>query len=83
GSEGAPLTLVVATEERKSEVSDLVEQHGYAANIEVNGDVEENITELDVLLNKPKTQRFEKTPERNDPCSCGSEKKYKKCCGKN
>jgi len=19
---------------------------------------------------------------RNDPCSCGSEKKYKKCCGK-
>ena len=20
---------------------------------------------------------------RNDPCLCGSEKKYKKCCGKN
>lgn len=20
---------------------------------------------------------------RNDPCACGSEKKYKKCCGKN
>jgi len=23
----------------------------------------------------------EKTPERNDPCPCGSGKKYKKCCG--
>ena len=23
----------------------------------------------------------EKTPGRNDPCSCGSGKKYKKCCG--
>ena len=22
------------------------------------------------------------TPERNDPCPCGSGKKYKKCCGK-
>lgn len=26
--------------------------------------------------------RVEKTPGRNDPCSCGSGKKYKKCCGK-
>lgn len=24
----------------------------------------------------------EKTPGRNDPCPCGSGKKYKKCCGK-
>ena len=23
----------------------------------------------------------EKTPGRNDPCPCGSGKKYKKCCG--
>lgn len=22
------------------------------------------------------------TPGRNDPCPCGSGKKYKKCCGK-
>ena len=24
----------------------------------------------------------DKTPARNDPCPCGSGKKYKKCCGK-
>ncbi|MFZ3139321.1 MAG: SEC-C metal-binding domain-containing protein [Polaromonas sp.] len=23
----------------------------------------------------------EATPGRNDPCPCGSGKKYKKCCG--
>jgi uncharacterized protein YecA (UPF0149 family) len=23
-----------------------------------------------------------KTPSRNDPCPCGSGKKYKNCCGK-
>ena len=27
------------------------------------------------------TVRAEVTPGRNDPCSCGSGKKYKKCCG--
>ena len=27
--------------------------------------------------------RREETPGRNDPCSCGSGKKYKKCCGLN
>ena len=25
--------------------------------------------------------RKEATPERNEPCPCGSGKKYKKCCG--
>jgi uncharacterized protein len=27
------------------------------------------------------TVRKVDTPGRNDPCSCGSGKKYKKCCG--
>jgi len=35
-----------------------------------------------VWINKPVTTRFEKKPERNEPCVCGSGKKYKKCCGK-
>ena len=26
--------------------------------------------------------RVAKTPGRNEPCSCGSGKKYKQCCGK-
>jgi len=25
--------------------------------------------------------RSDKKPDRNDPCPCGSGKKYKKCCG--
>lgn len=32
---------------------------------------------------RSKTVVKEKTPGRNDPCPCGSGKKYKKCCGKN
>ena len=30
---------------------------------------------------KPDTRRVEKTPGRNDPCPCGSGKKFKKCHG--
>ncbi len=30
-----------------------------------------------------KPQRAVKKPGRNDPCPCGSGKKYKKCCGRN
>ncbi|MBQ6259982.1 MAG: preprotein translocase subunit SecA [Firmicutes bacterium] len=32
---------------------------------------------------KPKPIRVEKTPGRNDPCPCGSGKKYKNCHGRN
>jgi preprotein translocase subunit SecA len=33
---------------------------------------------------KPETVRREgKKIGRNDPCPCGSGKKYKKCCGRN
>ncbi len=39
--------------------------------------------ELYLSQKKSKTIRKEKLPGRNDPCICGSGKKYKYCCGKN
>ncbi|WP_441002402.1 PBPRA1643 family SWIM/SEC-C metal-binding motif protein [Pseudocolwellia agarivorans] len=81
GTEKNPLTLVVTSDERKLEVEALVTENQLFADITVDKSVDENINELDVILNKPVTTTFDKTPNRNDPCSCGSEKKYKKCCG--
>ncbi|WP_426360328.1 PBPRA1643 family SWIM/SEC-C metal-binding motif protein [Pseudocolwellia sp. HL-MZ19] len=81
GTEKNPLTLVVASDERKLEVEALVAENELFADITVDSSVDENTNELDVILNKPVTTTFDKTPNRNDPCSCGSEKKYKKCCG--
>lgn len=81
GSEKHPLTLVVNSEERKLEIIALVSDNNLFAEITVDSAVEENIVELDGILNKPTTTRFDKTPNRNDPCSCGSGNKYKKCCG--
>ncbi|MEI6897815.1 MAG: PBPRA1643 family SWIM/SEC-C metal-binding motif protein [Psychromonas sp.] len=81
GTEESPFTLLVPTEARKVDVEASLKEHGLFANIEVNDSKQENIMELEGFLNKPKTMTFEKTPKRNDPCSCGSHKKYKKCCG--
>lgn len=81
GSAAKPLTLTVISQQRKQEIETIVAEHSLIANIEINADEKEDTTELETVLNKPKTQRFEKKPNRNDPCSCGSAKKFKKCCG--
>ena len=81
GTEEHPLSLTVQTKDRKKELEATLKDNELFANIEINEKVEENITALDSLLSTSKTIVFDKTPNRNDPCSCGSGKKYKKCCG--
>jgi SWIM/SEC-C metal-binding protein len=81
GSEKNPLTIVVTSEERKQEIETLVANNELFADITIDSACDENINELNSVLNKPKTTTFDKTPNRNDPCLCGSGKKYKKCCG--
>lgn len=81
GTEEQPLSLIVNNEERKIEIEAIVADNQLFADITVDASVEENINELDVMLNKPQPTTFEKSPKRNDPCSCGSGKKFKKCCG--
>ncbi|MGR5279684.1 PBPRA1643 family SWIM/SEC-C metal-binding motif protein [Vibrio rotiferianus] len=80
GTEEAPINIVVPTEVRKQEVEAITQEHSIFANIIVDESQEENTIELDTLLNKATPTVFEKKPNRNDPCSCGSGKKYKKCC---
>jgi len=81
GSEKYPLTLTVSSEEKKAEIEALVSDNSLFAEITIDSTIDENILELTAILNKITTTTFEKTPNRNDPCSCNSGKKYKKCCG--
>ncbi|MBU3018747.1 SEC-C domain-containing protein [Paraglaciecola agarilytica] len=81
GSENAPLAIQVQTTERESELRAVLQQHNLYAEITLDPDQPENTLQLDTLLQLPGTQKFAKTPSRNDPCLCGSGKKYKKCCG--
>ena len=81
GSQDNPLTLTLNDEIRREDIQALLDEHELVANITVDTDAVENINELTAIIDTPSTTTFEKTPGRNDPCSCNSGKKYKKCCG--
>lgn len=83
GSKKYPLKLTVTSEARKQEVQLLVANVALFAevNIDTSEGAVESIFELTALLNKKEAVNVVKVPARNEPCSCGSGKKYKKCCG--
>jgi SWIM/SEC-C metal-binding protein len=83
GSRKYPLTLVVTSEARKQEIEAQVAAADLHANITVDSrdGAVESIAELTVILNKGGTVTTAQAPSRNDPCSCGSGLKFKKCCG--
>jgi SWIM/SEC-C metal-binding protein len=87
GSKKFPLTLVVTSEARKQEIEALVAEADLFASIKVDAsaDAVESIAELTTVLGKgvtvTKAVTSAKVPARNDPCSCGSGVKFKKCCG--
>ncbi|MFT4993333.1 MAG: SWIM/SEC-C metal-binding protein [Paraglaciecola sp.] len=81
GTLGSPLSLIVTSLTRQQELELILQQHSLHGTFVISDDGEENLTELEAILNKPKTQTVAATQSRNDPCSCASGKKFKKCCG--
>jgi SWIM/SEC-C metal-binding protein len=81
GTERKPAAVRVQTEERLKEVAAIFEEHGWEYTIELEPDEPEDIVDLERLLNPPQPKTADKKVGRNDPCPCGSGKKYKKCCG--
>ena len=82
GTEKNPAVVNVKTKKRMKEVISIFEKNGWKYTIEVDRKKQEDITDLETLLNWPKPVEAEKKVGRNEPCPCGSGKKYKKCCGK-
>jgi len=81
GTEKNPAVARVQTKKRMKEVASKFEKSGWKYTIELEPDKPEDVTDLEILLNPPKTVVAEKKVGRNDPCPCGSGKKFKKCCG--
>ena len=82
GTEKNPAVVNVQTEERVKELEAVFEENGWTYKIELEPDKPEDITDLEILLNPQKPKIAEKKVGRNEPCPCGSGKKFKKCCGK-
>jgi SWIM/SEC-C metal-binding protein len=82
GTKKKPAVVKVQTEERLKEVASIFEEKDWEYVIGLEPDKPEDIADLEILLNRPKPVAAEKKVGRNEPCPCGSGKKYKRCCGK-
>ena len=82
GTEMNPAVVTVQTEKRLKEVTSTFQKKGWKYKVELDPDKPENIADLTRLLNPLKPMTAEKKVGRNEPCSCGSGKKYKNCCGR-
>jgi len=83
GSKNAPAQISVKTEARKAELEAILKENKWIAEVTLDAEKSEDIRDLGILQATAETQRAvtSKKANRNDPCPCGSEKKYKKCCG--
>ena len=75
----------VQTQERAAEIMALGEERGWYVTLELAPDQPEDLTDIErQLKNLPRasTAALPPTPGRNDPCSCGSGIKFKKCHGR-
>jgi len=81
GTKKVPAKIIVQTEERKQDVVAILDKNKWFADIIVDAEQEENIKDLEFLQNKNVKTVTKPLAGRNDPCPCGSGKKFKKCCG--
>jgi SWIM/SEC-C metal-binding protein len=86
GTHAKPAVVRVATQEKATEIFDICESNGWKVVIGVEPGKPEDISDVQKLLGikSENVKTIVNAPQigRNDPCPCGSGKKYKKCCGK-
>ena len=82
GSKKRPIVVRVHSDEMARHVAETCAKNGWHYVIGLEPDEPEDISDLEKLLNPPLPVKSDKIG-RNDPCPCGSGKKYKKCCGTN
>lgn len=82
GSKKKPARVRVQTEERGMELVALCTKKGWQVIVGIEPDKEENIDDIKKLETGITPMfAFQSAPSRNAPCTCGSGKQYKRCCG--
>ena len=82
GSKRGPLNLTVQNEARCEEVTVICKDKGWFCDITVDAERDEDIKALTLMQEKQVVATSTRLAGRNDPCPCGSGKKYKQCCVK-
>ena len=83
GTDKHPAIVRVQTQQRAAEIATICNQHGWHFIAGLEPDKPEDISDVERLLHPTRPVAVEKTPGRNEPCPCGSGKKYKHCHGRN
>jgi SWIM/SEC-C metal-binding protein len=81
GSKEKPIIVRVTNDARAQYVAQQCAENGWHYIVGLEPDKQEDITDLEKALNPPEPFHAVKIG-RNEPCSCGSGRKYKQCCGK-
>jgi SWIM/SEC-C metal-binding protein len=80
GSHKRPAVVRVQEPERAQEILGICNEYGWQVIVGIEPDKHEDISDIERLLNPPLPATTYLKTGRNDPCECGSGKKFKKCC---
>ena len=80
GSDKNPIVVNVHHQKDAEKIIAICELKDWAVIVGVNKDDPENVDDLVQKLEPPTIAYEEEKIGRNDPCHCGSGKKFKKCC---
>jgi len=81
GTEKQPAVARVKSQKRAEEILSICSKHGWKVIVGVEPNKPEDISDVERLLDPPEAAKAQVKTGRNDPCPCGSGKKYKRCCG--
>jgi SWIM/SEC-C metal-binding protein len=81
GSKNKPAVAHVKSQERADEILSICNRRGWQVIVGIEPNKPEDISDVERLLNPPEAAKAQAKTGRNEPCPCGSGKKYKRCCG--
>lgn len=80
GSHKRPAVVRVQESDRAQEILEICNENGWQVIVGIEPDKQEDISDVEKLLNPPEPMLAHFKTGRNEPCSCGSGRKYKRCC---
>jgi SWIM/SEC-C metal-binding protein len=83
GTSKKPAVVRVRTQARAEEILAICDRKGWKVIVGLEPDQDEDFSDVEWLLHPQAPAQAAPVPGRNDPCPCGSGRKYKKCCGAN
>ena len=78
-----PAIVRVRTQARAEDILSICNRYGWQVIAGIEPDRDEDVSDVERLLHPPEPAKAAASTGPNEPCPCGSGRKYKKCCGTN